>query len=165
MNHRRITLAIAAIVAAAALATIAFAVSQQVMAYRHHHHHHDNHISIKVDQQVNQENQCTAQSTDMQKWILTTPFVLMKEATTQQSTTKHKQSVERSKSLFFHVNTNLIGLRDRYLQVLDDGIPKYHADFRVRQRHVDLQYIHSVANADGIWRTPAVVAICIVYLR
>jgi hypothetical protein len=61
MNHRRITLAIAAIVAGAALATVAFAVPQQVMAYRHHHHHNDNHKSIKVDQQVNQQNQCTGQ--------------------------------------------------------------------------------------------------------
>jgi curli biogenesis system outer membrane secretion channel CsgG len=70
MNHRRMTLAIAAIVAAAALTTVAFAAPQQVMAYRHHHHHNDNHKSIKVDQQVNQENQCTG---GMQKWILTTP--------------------------------------------------------------------------------------------
>jgi curli biogenesis system outer membrane secretion channel CsgG len=67
------TLAIAAIVAAAALTTVAFAVPQQVMAYRHHHHHDNNHKSIRVDQQVNQENQCTGQSPDMQEWILTTP--------------------------------------------------------------------------------------------
>jgi hypothetical protein len=68
------TLAIAAIVTAAALATVALAVPQQVMAYRHHNHHHnDNHKSIKVDQQVNQENQCTGQSADMKEWILTTP--------------------------------------------------------------------------------------------
>jgi curli biogenesis system outer membrane secretion channel CsgG len=67
------TLAIAAIVAAAALTTVAFTVPQQVMAYRHHHHHNNNHKSIKVDQQVNQENQCTGQSLDMKEWILTTP--------------------------------------------------------------------------------------------
>jgi curli biogenesis system outer membrane secretion channel CsgG len=73
MNHRRMTLAIAAIVAAAALTTVAFAVPQHVMAYRHHHHHNNNHKSIKVDQQVNQENQCTGQSTDMQEWVLPTP--------------------------------------------------------------------------------------------
>ena len=73
MNHFKMTLAITAIVAAAALATIAFAVPQQVMAYRHHHHHNDNHKSIKVDQQVNQENQCTGQSPDMKEWLLTTP--------------------------------------------------------------------------------------------
>jgi len=56
MNRSRITLAITAIVAAAALATVAFAVPQQVMAYRHNHH---NGNSIKVDQQVNQANQCS----------------------------------------------------------------------------------------------------------
>jgi hypothetical protein len=60
MNHR-MTLAITAIVAAAALATVAFAIPQQVMAggYRHHHDHQHNNNGIKVDQQVNQENNCT----------------------------------------------------------------------------------------------------------
>jgi hypothetical protein len=72
MNHSKMTLTITAIVAAAALVTVAFAVPQQVMAYRHHHHHNDNHKSIKVDQQVNQENQCTGQSADMQEWVLPT---------------------------------------------------------------------------------------------
>ena len=66
------TLAIAAIVAATALATVAFAVPQQVMAYRHHHHN-DNHKSIRVDQQVNQENQCTGQSPEVAVWLETTP--------------------------------------------------------------------------------------------
>lgn len=60
------TLAITAIVAAAALATIAFAIPQQVMAYRHHHHT-DNHKSIKVDQQVNQQNQCSGQPQQLQE--------------------------------------------------------------------------------------------------
>jgi hypothetical protein len=59
MNHSKMMLTITAIVAAAALVTVAFAAPQQVMAYRHHHHHNDNHKSIKVDQQVNQENSCT----------------------------------------------------------------------------------------------------------
>jgi hypothetical protein len=73
MNHRRMTLAIAAIVAAAALTTVAFAVPQQVMAYRHHHHN-DNHKSIKVDQQVNQENQCSGQSPEVTTvWLETAP--------------------------------------------------------------------------------------------
>jgi hypothetical protein len=72
MNHFNMTLAITAIVAAAALATVAFAVPQQVMAYRHHHHHNDNHKSIKVDQQVNQENQCTGQSPEVAVWLETT---------------------------------------------------------------------------------------------
>ena len=60
------TLAIAAIVAAAALTTVAFAAPQQVMAYRHHHHHNDNHKNIKVDQQVNQQNQCSGQPPELQ---------------------------------------------------------------------------------------------------
>ena len=59
MNHSRITLAITAIVAAAALATIAFAAPQQVMAGGHHNHNNNSHDGIKVDQQVNQENQCS----------------------------------------------------------------------------------------------------------
>jgi hypothetical protein len=62
MNHSRITLAITAIVAAAALATVAFAVPQQAMAgYGHHNHNHNNN-GIKVDQQINQLNACTNQS-------------------------------------------------------------------------------------------------------
>jgi curli biogenesis system outer membrane secretion channel CsgG len=62
------TLAITAIVAAAALATVALAVPQQVMAYRHNYHHNDNHI--KVNQQVNQQNQCTGQPTE---WVMSVP--------------------------------------------------------------------------------------------
>jgi hypothetical protein len=46
MNHRNTSLAIVAIVAAVALTGVAFAVPQQVLAYRHHH----NSNSIKVDQ-------------------------------------------------------------------------------------------------------------------
>jgi hypothetical protein len=53
-------MAITAIVAAAALASVAFAVPQQAMAYRHHH----NNNSIKVDQQVNQANFCSGQPLD-----------------------------------------------------------------------------------------------------
>ncbi len=62
MNHRSTTLAIAAIVAAAALTGVAFAIPQQVMAggYYGHRHHNNNHNgnSIKVDQQINQLNAC-----------------------------------------------------------------------------------------------------------
>jgi hypothetical protein len=62
MNHFKMTLAITAIVAAAALATVAFAVPQQVMAGGYKHNYHKiNHNGIKVDQQVNQENQCSGQ--------------------------------------------------------------------------------------------------------
>ena len=65
------TLAITAIVAAAALATVSFAVPQQLMAGGHKHHNNNN--SIKVDQQVNQANVCSGQS----------PEVLMKAAVQQ----------------------------------------------------------------------------------
>jgi hypothetical protein len=56
------------------LATTAFAIPQQVMAYRHHHH--NNHKSIRVNQQVNQANQCSGQSADMQEWVLPTPVMV-----------------------------------------------------------------------------------------
>jgi len=58
MNHKNTTLAIIAIVAALALSGVAFAVPQQVLAYKHHH----NHNSIKVDQQTSQANVCTGAS-------------------------------------------------------------------------------------------------------
>jgi hypothetical protein len=57
MNHKNTTLVIAAIVAAVALTAVAFAVPQQVLAYRHHHNHSSN--TIKVDQQTSQANVCT----------------------------------------------------------------------------------------------------------
>ncbi len=60
--NQKITLAITAIVAAAALATVAFAAPQQVMAGGHHNHH-NNDKGIKVDQQINQLNNCTNQAT------------------------------------------------------------------------------------------------------
>jgi hypothetical protein len=57
MNHN-VTLGIAAIVAALALTAAAFAIPQQAFAhYGHHNHNHSN--SIKVDQQINQLNNCT----------------------------------------------------------------------------------------------------------
>ena len=69
MNHSRMTLAIAAMVTAAALATVAFAVPQQVMAYRHSHHNNNN---IKVDQQVNQANFCSGQPQEVLKRLAAT---------------------------------------------------------------------------------------------
>jgi hypothetical protein len=57
MNHN-VTLAIVAIVADTTLTAVAFAIPQQALAYKHHHHH-DNNNQIKVDQQVNQQNDCT----------------------------------------------------------------------------------------------------------
>jgi hypothetical protein len=55
------TLAITAIVAAAALSGVVFATPQQVMAGGNGHRHHDNNNGIRVDQQVNQQNQCSGQ--------------------------------------------------------------------------------------------------------
>jgi len=55
MNHNA-TLAIAAIIAATALTAAAFAIPQQVLAGGHHNH---NGNSLKVDQQINQLNNCT----------------------------------------------------------------------------------------------------------
>ena len=64
MNHRNTTLVIAAIIAAAALSGVAFAIPQQVMAggyYGHRHHNNDhNRNGIRVDQQVNQANSCSS---------------------------------------------------------------------------------------------------------
>jgi hypothetical protein len=68
MNYRNTTLVVAAIVAAAALTGVAFAIPQQVMAggYGHRHHNNNNHNanSIKVDQQINQLNACTSSTPD-----------------------------------------------------------------------------------------------------
>jgi len=59
MNHyKNMSLAIAAIVAAVAMTSAAFAIPQQALAYGHHHHnHHGN--SIKVSQDISQLNACT----------------------------------------------------------------------------------------------------------
>ncbi|MDP9289178.1 MAG: hypothetical protein M3P08_13410 [Thermoproteota archaeon] len=57
MNHN-VTLGIIAIVAAMTLTAVALAIPQQALAYRHHNHHNHNN-SIKVDQQINQLNNCT----------------------------------------------------------------------------------------------------------
>jgi hypothetical protein len=55
MNHY-VTLGIVAIVAAMTLTAVGFAIPQQALAYRYHNNHNN---SIKVDQQVNQLNDCT----------------------------------------------------------------------------------------------------------
>ena len=57
MKHNKKTLAIASFVVAVALAGVAFATPQQVLAGGHHNHKHN---SIKVDQQINQENACNS---------------------------------------------------------------------------------------------------------
>ena len=58
MNHN-VTLAIVAVVAAMTLTAVAFAIPQQALAYKHHNNHNNHKNSIKVDQQVNQQNSCT----------------------------------------------------------------------------------------------------------
>ena len=63
MNHN-LTLGIVAIVAAMTLTAVAFAIPQQALAYRHHNHNHNN--SLKVDQQINQLNNCTLALCDNQ---------------------------------------------------------------------------------------------------
>ena len=64
MNHK-VTLAIAAIVAATALTAMPFATPQQALAYKHHNHNNHNN-SLKVDQQINQLNNCTTALCDNQ---------------------------------------------------------------------------------------------------
>jgi hypothetical protein len=58
MNHN-VTLAIVAVVAAMTLTAVAFAIPQQALAYKHHNNNNNHKNSIKVDQQVNQQNSCT----------------------------------------------------------------------------------------------------------
>jgi hypothetical protein len=60
MNYN-VTLAIVAILAATTITAVAFTIPQQALAYKHHHHN-NNHI--KVDQQVNQQNDCTGTPPD-----------------------------------------------------------------------------------------------------
>ena len=55
MNHKNMTLAIAAILAAVAVTAVALVVPQQAVAYGHHNH---NSNSIKVDQNTTQLNLC-----------------------------------------------------------------------------------------------------------
>ncbi len=70
MNHKNTTLAIVAIVAATALTAIPFAVPQQALAGGHHYKHNSN--SIKVDQQINQLNNCSSSFQLPQRQVLAT---------------------------------------------------------------------------------------------
>ena len=55
-----VTIGIVAIVAAMALTGVAFGIPQQALAGGHHYKHNNhNSNSVKVDQQINQLNQCT----------------------------------------------------------------------------------------------------------
>jgi len=63
MNHKNITLAIAAIVAAVAMTAVAFAIPQQALAYGHHNNNnnnnHNNSNRIDVSQDISQANVCS----------------------------------------------------------------------------------------------------------
>jgi hypothetical protein len=68
MNHN-VTIGIVAIVAAMALTGVAFGIPQQALAGGHHYKHNNhNSNSVKVDQQINQENNCTG--VPQARWIL-----------------------------------------------------------------------------------------------
>jgi hypothetical protein len=49
---------VVAIVAAMTLTAVAFVIPQQALAYKHHHNNSHNN-NLKVDQQINQLNNCT----------------------------------------------------------------------------------------------------------
>ena len=55
MNHKNMTLAVAAIVAAVAMTAVVFAVPQQALAYGHH----NNSNRIDVSQDISQANVCS----------------------------------------------------------------------------------------------------------
>jgi hypothetical protein len=58
MNHKYVTLGIAAIIAAVAVTAVGFAVPQQALAHSGHHNN-----GVKVDQQISQLNACDNNST------------------------------------------------------------------------------------------------------
>jgi hypothetical protein len=51
-----VTLGRVAIIAAMTLTAVAFSIPQQALAYRHYNNHNNN---LKVDQEINQLNNCT----------------------------------------------------------------------------------------------------------
>jgi hypothetical protein len=64
MDDHNVTLATVAVVAAMTLTAVAFAIPQQALAYKRHNNHNNHKNSIKVDQQVNQQNRCTGVPVD-----------------------------------------------------------------------------------------------------
>ena len=58
MNHKYVTLGIAAIIAAVAVTSVGIAVPQQALAHSGHHNN-----GVKVDQQISQLNACDNNST------------------------------------------------------------------------------------------------------
>jgi hypothetical protein len=59
MNHKYVTLGIAAIIAAVAVSAVGFAMPQQALAHSGHH----NNNGIKVNQDITQVNACTNNTT------------------------------------------------------------------------------------------------------
>ncbi|MFZ0894805.1 MAG: hypothetical protein WAZ77_09910 [Candidatus Nitrosopolaris sp.] len=60
MNHKALAIVPIVAVAALELTAVGFAIPQQAFAWGHSHNHHNhNRNSIKVDQQINQQNECT----------------------------------------------------------------------------------------------------------
>jgi hypothetical protein len=60
MNHKALAIVPIVAVAALALTAVGFAIPQQAFAWGHSHNHHNhNRNGIKVDQQINQQNECT----------------------------------------------------------------------------------------------------------
>jgi hypothetical protein len=55
MNHKYVTLGIAAIMAAMAATAVGFAMPQQALAHSGHHHHNN---GVDVNQQISQANFC-----------------------------------------------------------------------------------------------------------
>ncbi len=81
MNHKALAIAPIVAVAALLLTAVGFAIPQQAFAGYGHNHNHNNHNnhnrnSIKVDQQVNQQNSCTGvQAHDMMESVTGTDLI------------------------------------------------------------------------------------------
>lgn len=103
MNHVKMTLTITAIVAAAALATIAFAVPQQVVAGGYGHRHHNSN-GIRVDQQVNQANVCSTTQQPPQM-VEKTPFAAT-NATAAQDVLSNPQGSSGSNTICANEGSN-----------------------------------------------------------
>jgi hypothetical protein len=75
MIHKALAIAPITAVAALILTTVGFAIPQQAFAWGHHHSNHNNHNNhnrniIKVDQQINQQNECTGVQNQLYKGVL-----------------------------------------------------------------------------------------------
>jgi archaellin len=63
MNRKVLAIAPIVAVAALVLTAVGFATPQQALAHHGHHYHNHSSNSIKVDQQINQLNNCTSGAT------------------------------------------------------------------------------------------------------